>query len=88
MDIKELSSEEELKILEEGLHSKFWEVFSARFQHMAFTMMGAALGEKTTNRDWTAGKANGMREAMQYPAKRMRDLKTKIEQAKKSKLAL
>ena len=86
MDIKELSNEEELQIIEEGLRGRFWEVFSARFQHMAFTTMGAALGEKTDNRDWMAGKATGMKEAMQYPAKRMRDLKTMIEKAKTRKI--
>jgi hypothetical protein len=75
MDIKELSHEEEIKILEEGLRSPFWEVFSARFQHMAFTTMGAALSQKADGRDWLAGKASGMKEAMQYPAKRLRDLK-------------
>jgi hypothetical protein len=82
MQTNDISNEEELKILEEGLRSKFWEVFSARFQHRTFTTMGAALGEKTDNRDWLAGKATGMKEAMQYPANRMRDLRSLIEKAK------
>jgi hypothetical protein len=86
METNDISNEEELSILEEGLKSRFWQVYTARYQHMAFTTMGAALGEKTDNRDWLAGKASGMKEAMQYPAKRIRDLKSLIEKAKTRKI--
>lgn len=79
MDIKALSKEEELVIIEEGLRSPFWEVLSARFAHLAFTAGGAALSERVEHRDWMAGKATGLKEALQHPANRARDLKRLIE---------
>jgi len=47
-----------------------------------FTSIGVALGEKTQAREWQAGKASGMKEALRWPAERARDLKTKISQKK------
>ena len=82
IDVKALTHEEELIILEEGLKSRFWELFTLKYQHMIFTMMGAALGEKTETRDWQAGKASGMKDALNYPAKRARDLKHLIANPK------
>jgi len=82
IDIKELNKEDELVILEEGLKSRFWEVFTARYQHMIFTTMGAALSERTESREWTAGKATGMKDALAYPATRVRNLRTMTKDKK------
>ena len=45
IDLKDLSNEEELVILEEGLRSRFWDVLQARWGHLAFTAAGVALNE-------------------------------------------
>jgi len=82
LDIKDLQPEDELAIIEEGLKSRFWELFTIKYQNKVFTSIGVALGEKTQAREWQAGKASGMKEALRWPAERARDLKTKISQKK------
>jgi len=79
-----LSPEEELAILEEGVKSQFWAIY-ARWQGQAsLTAIGSALSQKVADRDWMAGRANGLKEALNYPSTRMRQLKTLIEQKKKA----
>jgi hypothetical protein len=81
---KELTNEEELLILEEGLKSRFWELFLSSFGDLTSTTAGVALNEsKNHNRDWWAGKATGMKEALHYPGTRARDLKRLLEQKPK-----
>lgn len=80
LDIKELSAEDELRILEEGLRTPFWELLTAKLQHKTFTVMGIALSEDPKSRDWQAGRATGLKEATKLPADRARELKAKIKQ--------
>jgi hypothetical protein len=87
IDIKALSWEEEVAIIEEGLKSPFWEVLAARYSHLAFTAGGAALSERVEHRDWMAGKATGLKEALQYPGNRVRDLKRTIKSKPEGKQA-
>jgi len=80
IDLKSLTPEDELIILETGLNSPFWELIQARLSHLAFTSAGAALSKAVGERDWQAGEASGLKRALQFPGNRKRDLKTKIEQ--------
>jgi len=80
IDLKSLTDEEELLILENGISTPFWELVQARLSHLAFTSAGAALSKGVSDRDWQAGEAAGLKRALQLPGNRKRDLKTKIEQ--------
>lgn len=82
IDLKTLTTEDELIIIEQGVKTPFWELLQARLGQKALTAVGAALSERVEQRDWTAGRANGLREALKYPSDRIRDLKTKLEQQK------
>ena len=86
MDKLKFTSEEELIIIQDGLNSQFWAVYSAWLSHASFTAIGSALSDKVENRDWMAGQANGLKRALNRPSERIRELKTKIEQAKKQNL--
>lgn len=80
MDTKDLSKEDELVILEEGLKSHFWQVLSQRYSQRALTAGGAALSERVEHRDWMAGNASGLKEALNYPAERIRAIRTYLKQ--------
>jgi len=81
----ELSKEEELRILEEGLKGQFWLVLSSWLSDSSMTAGGVALGEQTDRREWYAGKATGLKLALQRPSERSRELRRYLtEQAKKS----
>lgn len=76
IDIKNLSKEEELSIIEQGIKSDFWDYLSQKFSHNAFTAGGAALSERVERREWMAGKATGMKEALQFPAHKAREIRS------------
>ena len=83
MEKRTFTNEEELVIIQEGLNSQFWAVYSAWISHAAFTAAGAALSERVNNREWQAGHAEALKRGLNYPTKRLRELKSLIEQAKK-----
>lgn len=85
MQKPEFTKEEELRILEEGLKGQFWQVLAGWLSDASMTAGGVALGEQTDRREWYAGKATGLKLALQRPSERSRELKRFLaEQAKKS----
>jgi len=83
MEKLEISKEEELAILEEGLNGQFWHVLQAKFFHLSMTSGGAALSAKCEHREWEAGHATGLKEALNYPSTRIRELKRFLAEQKK-----
>jgi hypothetical protein len=83
MEKLDISKEEELQILEEGIKSRFWAVYSAWLSQSSFTSIGAALSAKVEAREWEAGHASGLKKALSRPNDRIRELRRYItEQAK------
>ncbi len=81
----DISKEEELKILEEGVNGQFWLVYSSWLSQTSFTSIGAALSAKVEAREWEAGHASGLKKALTRPSDRIRELKRFLaEQAKKA----
>ena len=83
MTKSEYTPEEELVIIEEGLKSQFWAVYSAWLQDAGLTAIGSALSERVERREWMAGQASGLKRALKRPVDRVRELRTKLEQSKK-----
>ena len=85
MEKLDISKEEELRILEEGMKSQFWMVYSSWLTQTSFTSIGAALSAKVEAREWEAGHASGLKKALNRPSDRIRELRRYMaEQAKKS----
>ena len=83
MGKSEISKEEELAILEEGLNSRFWLVLQSWLLDAGATSGGAALGAKCEHREWQAGHASGLKQVLNRPRERIRDLKRFIDEQKK-----
>lgn len=81
MDISQLTLEDELKLFEAFVKSPAWEVVRARWEPLVSTAIGAALSGKVSGseRDFLAGKANGLKHMMEYPEKHIHNLEVKIK---------
>jgi len=82
VNIKDLTDEEELALLEEGIKTRFWAYIAAKSTHLYFTTTGVVLQQKSEHREWLAGKASGIKTVTTMPEERIRLLKTKISQKK------
>jgi hypothetical protein len=82
MPKSEFTKEEELVILEDGMKGQFWLVYSSWLMETALTSGGAALSSKCDIRDWQAGHASGLKQALQRPSERIRDLKRYLAEQK------
>ena len=79
----EISKEEELAILEEGVAGRFWLVLQSWLLDAGMTSGGAALSAKCEHREWQAGHASGLKQVLDRPRERIRDLKRFITEQKK-----
>ena len=91
MDISKLTLVDELTLFEAFVKSPAWEVVKARWEPMVNTAIGAALSGKISGseRDFLAGKANGLKHMMQNPENHIHTLRVQIkneETKAKSKL--
>jgi len=83
MEKLEISKEEELAILEEGLNSRFWLILQSWLLNAGMTSGGAALSAKCEHREWQAGHASGLKQVLDRPRERIRDLKRFLAEQKK-----
>ena len=81
MDFTKLTIEDELAMFEAFVKSPVWEVVRARWEPLVSTAVGAALSGKVSGseRDFLAGKANGLKHMMEYPHTHIRNLQVKIK---------
>ena len=81
MDISKLTLADELALFEAFVKSPAWEVVRARWEPLVSTAIGAALSGKIsgTERDFLAGKANGLKHMMEYPETHIHSLLVKIK---------
>jgi len=81
VDISKLTLDDELALFEAFVKSPVWEVVKARWEPLVSTAIGAALSGKIsgTERDFLAGKANGLKHMMEYPYTHIRNLQVKIK---------
>jgi len=81
MDISKLTLEDELRLFEAFVKSPVWEIVRARWEPLVSTAIGAALSGKISGseRDFLAGKANGLKHFLEYPEKHIRGLEVKIK---------
>ena len=75
LDLNNLSKEDELRILEEGVKTQFWAYFSAKLMQFGNTTIGAVMKQNVEGREWLAGKGSGHKEDLQYPGRRIKELK-------------
>lgn len=85
MEKTELTKQEELAVLEDGLKSQFWQVYAAWLTQTSFTVIGAALSERVERREWTSGQAHGLKRALNHPLERVRELKRFLKDEKEKK---
>ncbi|MFA6082637.1 MAG: hypothetical protein WC773_04510 [Patescibacteria group bacterium] len=79
-DIENLPLEDELRIFEDFVRSPGWIVAKARWQPLLSTAIGAALsGKAGAERDFLAGKANAIKNFIEYPEKHIRNLQIKLK---------
>mgnify|MGYP001606123434 CR=1 FL=1 len=81
MDISKLSLKDELALFEAFVKSPVWAVVRARWEPLVSTAIGAALSGKVSGseRDFLAGKANGLKHMLEYPEKHIHNLEVKIK---------
>ena len=80
----QLTLEDELKLFEAFVKSPAWEVVKSRWEPLVSTAIGATLSGKVSGseRDFLAGKANGMKHFLEYPEKHIHNLEVKIKSEK------
>jgi hypothetical protein len=83
MEKLEFEKEQELRILEEGLQSDFWKIYSAWLAQKGFTSIGAALSAKVEHREWEAGHASAYKRCLAQPVDRIREIKSFLMQRSK-----
>lgn len=81
MDISKLTLEDELQLFETFVKSPAWEVVKSRWEPLVSTAIGAALSGKVSGseRDFLAGKANGLKHFLEYPKNHIHNLEVKIK---------
>jgi hypothetical protein len=81
VDISKLTLEDELALFEAFVKSPAWVVVRSRWEPLVSTAIGATLSGKVSGseRDFLAGKANGLKHFLEYPEKHIRNLETKIK---------
>ena len=81
MDISKLTLNDELLLFEAFVKSPAWEIVKARWEPLVSTAIGAALSGKVSGseRDFLAGKANGLKHFLEYPEKHIHQLEVKIK---------
>jgi hypothetical protein len=81
VDISKLTLEDELTLFEAFVKSPVWEVVRSRWEPLVSTAIGAALSGKVSGseRDFLAGKANGLKHMMEYPNAHIRNLQVKLK---------
>jgi hypothetical protein len=81
VDLSKLTLEDELALFEAFVKSPVWEVVKYRWEPLVSTAVGAALSGKVSGseRDFLAGKANGLKHMMEYPDAHIHKLQVKIK---------
>lgn len=83
MDITKLTLEDELALFEAFVKSPAWAVVRSRWEPLVSTAIGATLSGKVSGseRDFLAGKANGLKHFLEYPERHIRNLEMKLKNA-------
>ena len=81
MDISKLTLEDELALFEAFVKSPAWAVVRSRWEPLVSTAIGATLSGKVSGseRDFLAGKANGLKHFLEYPERHIRNLEMKLK---------
>jgi hypothetical protein len=81
VDLAQLTLEDELAIFEAFVKSPVWAVVKLRWEPLVSTAIGAALSGKVSGseRDFLAGKANGLKHFLEYPEAHIHKLQVKIK---------
>jgi len=69
-----MTKEEEILILQQGMKSEFWLLFSAKWGKFQELAMASLLDPKYDNREFLAGKVRGMRDILSWPERRIKNL--------------
>jgi hypothetical protein len=83
VDITKLTLEDELALFEAFVKSPAWAVVRSRWEPLVSTAIGATLSGKVSGseRDFLAGKANGLKHFLEYPERHIRNLEMKLKNA-------
>jgi hypothetical protein len=78
--------EYELKMFEDFLKSPIWALLKSQWQPLVDSAVGLALSGTVEDRGFAAGKANGLRNFLQYPEKHAKKLSVSIKQLRGPKI--
>lgn len=83
MDLSKLTLEDEIQLFTAFVKSPVWQVVQARWEPLVSTAIGAVLSGKIggSERDFLAGKANGLKYFLEYPEKHIHNLEVKLKNA-------
>jgi hypothetical protein len=83
VDVTQLTLEDELTLFEAFVKSPGWAILRRQWEPLVSTAVGAALSGKVSGseRDFLAGKANGLKHFLEYPEKHIHTLEVKIKNA-------
>ncbi len=68
------SKEEEIFILQEGMKSEFWRLYSQKWSGFHDLAIATMLDPKYDHREFLAGKIRGMRDMLSWPERRIKNL--------------
>ena len=85
MDLTKLTIEDEIRLFVDFVKSPAWQVVRSRWEPLVTTAIGAVLSGKVSGseRDFLAGKANGLKYFLEYPEKHIHNLEIKLKNDQK-----
>lgn len=83
MDVTNFTLEDEIRLFIDFVKSPVWQVVKLRWEPLVTTAIGAVLSGKVSGseRDFLAGKANGLKYFLEYPEKHIHNLEMKLKNA-------
>lgn len=69
----------QLRLLEDGVKSPFWQLLVSQWTPLVNSATGDALRHEVRDRDFLSGKANGLHYFLNYPAKQIKKLQIDIK---------
>lgn len=74
-----MTKEEEIYIIQEGMKSEFWRLYTAKWAGFQELAMRSLLDPKYETRDFLAGKIRGMRDMISWPERRIKNLENGVK---------
>lgn len=81
MDFTKLPLDDEIRLFDDFVKSPIWQLLQFRWAPIVSTSIGATLSGKVSGseRDFLAGKANGLKHFLEYPEKHLKMLEMKLK---------